>query len=82
MASVERIKPNGSQALLSHDDAMDNIVAYRWDGFIRQFEGLNLFVAQSFTQTFDGTRAKIGDFHIEVTEGLITEATGLSQEAD
>jgi hypothetical protein len=61
MAPVVRIDPNGLQALLSHDDAMDDIVAYGWDGFIRRFEGFNLAVAQVFAQTFDGTRAKIGD---------------------
>jgi hypothetical protein len=37
-------------------------------------------VAQAFAQTFDGTRDKIGDLQLEVTEGSIAEATGLSQE--
>jgi hypothetical protein len=37
-------------------------------------------VAQAFAQTFDGTRAKIGDLQLEVTEGSIAEATGLPQE--
>jgi hypothetical protein len=82
MAPVVRIEPNGSQALLSHDDVMDDIVAYGWDGFIRWFEGFNLIVAQAFAQNFDGTRAKIGDLQLEVTEGSIAEATGLSQEGD
>jgi hypothetical protein len=35
MALMVRIKPNGSQALLSHDDAMDDLMAYGWDGFIK-----------------------------------------------
>jgi hypothetical protein len=61
MASMVRIKPNGSQALLSHDDAMDNIVAHGWDVFIRWFDSFNLAVAQDFTQNFDGTRDKIRD---------------------
>jgi hypothetical protein len=30
-----RIEPNGSQDLLSHDDVMDDLVAYGWDGFIK-----------------------------------------------
>jgi hypothetical protein len=37
-------------------------------------------VDQAFTQTFDGTRDKIGDLQLEVTKGLIAEATGLPQE--
>jgi len=82
MSPVVRIDPNGLQALLSHDNAMDDIVAYGWDGFIKWFESFNLVVAQDFAQTFDGTRAKIGDLQLEVTEGSIEEATGLSQEGD
>jgi hypothetical protein len=82
MVPVVRIEPNGLQALLSQDDVMDDFVAYDWDGFIRGFECFNLAVAQYFTQTFDGTRAKIGNLQLEVTKVSITEATELSQEGD
>jgi hypothetical protein len=34
MAPVVRIEPNGSQALLAHDDAISDIVAHGWDIFI------------------------------------------------
>jgi hypothetical protein len=37
MAPVVRIDPNGSQALLSHDDVVDDLVAYGWDGFMTTF---------------------------------------------
>jgi hypothetical protein len=82
MAPVVRIEPNGSKSLLSHDDAIDHIVAQGWDFFIRRFEGFNLVVAQDFSQMFDGTRAKIGDLQLEVTKVSIVEATGLSQEGE
>jgi len=61
MVPVARIGSNGSQALLSHGDVVEDIVAYGWDGFIRRFDGFNLVVAQAFSKTFDGTRAKIRD---------------------
>jgi hypothetical protein len=80
MAPMMMIEPNGSQALLSHDDVVNDLVAYGWDGFIKQFEGFNLKVAQAFAQTFHGTKAKIGDLQLEVTEGSIAEATGFPQE--
>jgi hypothetical protein len=35
MVPVVRIEPNGSQALLSHDNVMYDLVAYGWDGFIK-----------------------------------------------
>jgi len=61
MALMVRIEPNGSQSLLSHDDVVDDILVYGWDGFIRWFEGFDLVVAQDFTQNFDGIRDNIGD---------------------
>jgi hypothetical protein len=82
MAPVVRIEMNGSQALLSHDDVVDDLVAFGWVKFIQSFEGFNLEVAQDFSQTFDGTKAKIGDLQLEVSEDSIAEATGLSQEGD
>jgi hypothetical protein len=34
MAPVVRIEPNGSQALLAHDDALNDLQAHGWDIFI------------------------------------------------
>jgi hypothetical protein len=82
MAPVVRVEPNGLHAFLSHDDFMDDLVAYGWDVSIKQFEGFNLTVAQFFAQYFDGTKAKVGDFQLEVSEFSTAEATGLSQEGD
>jgi hypothetical protein len=45
MAPVVQIEPNGCQALLSHDDAINNLMAHVWDIFIRKIEGYNLAVA-------------------------------------
>jgi hypothetical protein len=39
-----RIELNGWQALLSHDDAIDDLQAHGWDTFILKFEGYNLAV--------------------------------------
>jgi hypothetical protein len=75
MAPVVRIEPNIFQALLSHDDAIDDLKAHGWDVFLRKFEGYNLSVAQAFAQTFDGFRAKVGDVQLEITEDFISRAT-------
>jgi hypothetical protein len=45
MAPVVRIELNGSQALLSHDDAMDDLAVFGWVKFIQSFEVFNLKVA-------------------------------------
>jgi hypothetical protein len=52
---------NGSQALLSNDDAVEYLKVQGWDDFIKRFEGYNLCVAKEFAQTFDGQREKIGN---------------------
>jgi hypothetical protein len=44
MALMVRIKPNGCQAILSHDDAINDLQAHDWDIFIQKFEGYNLTV--------------------------------------
>jgi hypothetical protein len=77
MAPVVRLEPNGSQALLSHDDAVEDLKSQGWDAFLKRFEGHNLQVARAFAQTFDGCRAKIGDTQLEVTEEFVSEAIGL-----
>jgi hypothetical protein len=77
MAPVVRLEPNGFQALLSHDDAIEDLKSQGWDVFLKIFEGYNLQVAQAFAQTFDGCREKIGDTQLELTEGFVSEAIGL-----
>jgi hypothetical protein len=77
MAHVVQIGPNGSQALLSHDDAVEDLKGPGWDIFIKNFKGYNLCVAKEFTQTFYGCRAKVGDIQLEVTKYFLSEATGL-----
>jgi hypothetical protein len=45
--------------------------------FLKKFQGYNLQVAQEFSLTFDGCRAKVGDMQLEITEEFLGEATGL-----
>jgi hypothetical protein len=78
MAPVVRIEPNGSQALLLFDNARKDLENSGWLVFIQRFEGFNLSVAQQFSLTFDGCRAKVGDIQIELNEEFISSATGLS----
>jgi hypothetical protein len=73
---------NGSQDLLSHDDVVDDQSVFGWVKFVQSFEGFNMEVAQDFSKTFDGARAKIGDLQLQVNEESIAEAIGLSQEGD
>jgi hypothetical protein len=75
-------RANGFQALLSHDDAIDDLKAHGWDVFLRKFEGYNLAVVQAFAHTFDGFRAKVGDVQLEVTKYFIARATGLPLEGE
>jgi hypothetical protein len=82
MAPVVRIESNDSQAFLSHDDVVDDLTIFRWFKFIQSFEGFNLEDSQDFAQTFDGTRAKIGDLQLEVNDDSIAEAMRLSREGD
>jgi hypothetical protein len=77
MALVVRIEPNGPQALLSHDDVVEDLKSQGWDTFIKRFDGYNLHAAKEFSQTFDGYREKFGDIQLEVTEGFINKATRL-----
>jgi hypothetical protein len=52
MAPIVRIEPNGLQALLSHDDVVDDLAVFGWVNFIHSFEGFNLEIAQDFSKTF------------------------------
>jgi hypothetical protein len=78
MAPVVRIEPNGSQTLLLFDNARKDLENGGWLVFIQRFEGFNLSVAQQFTLTFDGCRAKVGDIQLELNEEFISSATGLA----
>jgi hypothetical protein len=77
MAPVIRIEPNGIQTLLLYDDARGDLERSGWLVFIRKFQGFNLQVAQEFSFSFDGCRAKVGDVQLEVTEEFLSQATGL-----
>jgi hypothetical protein len=77
MASVVRIEPNGSQALLLFDNAHKDLENSGWLVFIQSFEGFNLCVAQQFALTFDSCRAKVGDIQLELNEKVISFSTGL-----
>jgi hypothetical protein len=77
MAPVVRIEPNGSQTLLLFDNAHQDLENSGWLVFIQRFEGFNLSVAQQFTLTFDGCRAKVGDIQLELNEEFLSSATGL-----
>jgi hypothetical protein len=61
MALMVRVEPNGSQALLSHEDVVDDLFIFVWVNFIQYFEGFNLEIAHDFSQTFDGAKSKVGD---------------------
>jgi hypothetical protein len=73
MEPVVRIEPNGIQALLLFDNARK----YLEDSGCLMF-GFNLIVAQQFSLTFDGCRAKVGDIQLELNEEFISSATGLA----
>ena len=74
MVPIIRLEPNGCQALISHDDAIEDLKIHIWDVFLKIFEGYNLQVAKAFTQTFDGCIEKIGDIWLEVIEEFVSEA--------
>jgi hypothetical protein len=77
MAPVVRIEPNGPQTLLLYDDGSEDLRSQGWLEFLRKFEGCSLQVAQEFTLSFDGCRAKVGDVQIEITEQFLSQTTCL-----
>ena len=77
MAPVVRIEPNVVQTLLLFDNAREDLERNGWWVFVEKFKGFNLVVAQQFTLTFDGCKAKIGDVHLELNEDFISSTTGL-----
>lgn len=70
------------QTLLSHDDTTGRISQFSFLGFIRSFNGFNLEVATDFSRTFDGTKVKIEDVQIQVTEEYIAKAPSLPQKGE
>lgn len=46
---------------------------------IHSFNGFNLEVSKVFSNTFDGTKGKIGDAQLQVTKELIAKEKGISQ---
>jgi hypothetical protein len=68
MAPVVRLEPNGVQTLLWFDNACADLESNGWLVFIQKFEGFNLAVAQQFSLTFDGCKAKDGDIQLELNE--------------
>jgi hypothetical protein len=78
MALVVRIETNDSQDLLLFDNARKDLQDNCWLTFVQWFEGFNLFVAQHFTLTFDGCRAKVGNIQLELSEQFISSTTGLA----
>jgi hypothetical protein len=74
MELVVRIEPNNNQALLMFDNARKDLEDKCGLTFIQQFEGSNLCVAQHFSMSFDGCRAKVGDIQFEIDEQFIRSA--------
>jgi hypothetical protein len=60
MAPVVRVKPNGPEDLLLHDEVSDDLKNQGWYMFIKMFHKYNLQVAKEFTLTFDGYRENGG----------------------
>ena len=42
MYPIFRVELNGSQAMISHDDAIDDLSLFGWVKFVHSFEGFNL----------------------------------------
>jgi hypothetical protein len=60
--------------LLLYDDASEDLKSQGWIEFIKKFHGYNLQVAQKFSLSFDGFRAKVGDVQLEITKEFLSEA--------
>jgi hypothetical protein len=82
MAPMVYIELNGCQALISHDDAINDLKAHGWDVFLNKFECYNLQVAKYFAQTFDGFRAKVGDVQLEIIDDFISRVTRLPSKGE
>jgi hypothetical protein len=77
MAPVVRIEPNGIQTLLLFNNSHEDLESNGWLVFIQKFKGFNLAVAQQFSLTFDGCRAKVGDIQLKLNKEFLSSVTGL-----
>jgi hypothetical protein len=77
MAPVIRAEPNGCQTLLTFSGTCSDLEQHGWLTFIRKFDGYDLTVDRQFALSFDGCRAKVGDFQLEITEEFLSLATSL-----
>ena len=50
-----------------------------WLPFLHKFSGYNLEVTRQFANTFDGSRARVGNPILSITEEYISQVTGLPQ---
>jgi hypothetical protein len=75
MAPVVRDKPNGCQALMMFDGAYTNLEKFGWLPFIKRFDVCNPIMARQFALSFDGCRAKVEDFQLEITERFLSLET-------
>ena len=82
MASVVCLELNRQQALLSHDNAIEDLKSRGWDVFLEKFVSYNLQVEKDFAQTFDDCRAKIGDTQLHFTEEFVSRAIGLPSKGE
>jgi hypothetical protein len=48
MAPVVHLELNGSQELLSHDDAIEDLKSQGWEAFLKIFKDHNLQVVRAF----------------------------------
>jgi hypothetical protein len=60
MAPVVRIEPNGCQALLSHDDAINDLQAHGWDIFIQNSKVITWRSHRPLLKCLMGLEPKLG----------------------
>lgn len=77
MSPVNRIEPENMKIAEAYDDTLQHFRSIGWFTFLHKFLGHNKQVAESFAQTFNGVKARIGDLELSVDEGSIAKATGL-----
>ena len=77
MAPVVRIEPNDIQTLLLFDNTQEDLERNGWLVFTEKFKGFNLAVAQQFSLTSDGCRAKVWDIQLKLDEEFLSSSTSL-----
>ena len=60
MAPMVQIEPNGCQALLAHNDAIDDLKAHGWDAFLMKFYGYTLRSHRIFHKLLMGLGTRSG----------------------